>query len=677
MDKGNGKRRNRYLLVLIACFILWFFLFYVQIIEFGSISGFQNVRLILKDYTQNLRLKNSAFFQSTNESDQSMQKNGAKRNTEIESDRVMEKNQVVNNRNDELVGNFDKNGVIRSKIEESGRIIDKSGDMVRRNKENVTTSEKNGGTSEINQELLDSLLKNDVTRSKNNETEPSSQEKNTASITNHGFESSLTMNISATPLEPEPNLHLQKNSTKTSTKGSQNSNSDLSLNKNYSNSNVEGERNIVDPCLGRYIYIHKLPSKFNKDMLKNCKTLNEWTDMCRFTSNSGMGRPLSNTKGVLSKNGWYSTNQFALDVIFHSRMNLYECLTLNSSAASAIFVPFYAGLDIGRYLWAMNSTLKDAASMELMDWLVKRPEWKRMQGGDHFMVAGRITWDFRRLSNSSLEWGNELLILPATKNMTVLVIESSPWSRVDVAVPYPTYFHPAKASDVFSWQKRMARIKRPWLFSFVGASRPNIKTSIRDQLIDQCQKSKLCYLLECNAPGNQCQSPSSVMRIFQSSVFCLQPQGDSYTRRSAFDSILGGCIPVFFHPGSAYTQYLWHLPLNYTKYSVFIPEDEVRDGVVDIEKRLLEINREQVRSLRDEVIGLTPRVIYGDPKGKLEKLKDAFDIAVEGVLKRVERVRRGLEGDQGFGVEQTWKQVLPEGSYEEDWDRFFKQFEFR
>jgi xyloglucan galactosyltransferase MUR3 len=48
---------------------------------------------------------------------------------------------------------------------------------------------------------------------------------------------------------------------------------------------------------------------------------------------------------------------------------------------------------------------------------------------------------------------------------------------------------------------------------------------------------------------------------------------------------LAGCIPVFFHPGSAYVQYTCHLPKNYARYSVSIPEDNV--GEVSSVKMLL------------------------------------------------------------------------------------------
>ncbi|CAA0833409.1 Xyloglucan galactosyltransferase KATAMARI1 [Striga hermonthica] len=437
--------------------------------------------------------------------------------------------------------------------------------------------------------------------------------------------------------------------------------------------------NKSDPCGGRYIYVHALPPKFNEDMLRECRALSLWTNMCKFTTNSGLGPPLDNQDGVFSNTGWYATNQFAVDLIFNSRMRQYECLTNDSSLAAAIFVPFYAGFDVARYLWGHNVSARDAASRDLVDWLSKRPEWGIMGGRDHFLVAGRITWDFRRLSERDSDWGNKLLLLPAAKNMSMLVVESSPWNANDYGIPYPTYFHPARDKDVLVWQDRMRRLKRKNLFCFAGAPRPGNPKSIRGELIEQCKKSSVCKLLECDLrDNNKCHSPSSIMQMFQSSIFCLQPQGDSYTRRSAFDAMLAGCIPVFFHPASAYTQYTWHLPKNYSLYSVFIPENDVR-RTISIEQRLSEISVDNVNKMREMVINLIPRLIYADPRSKLETFKDAFDVAVEGVIDKVTRLRKDLvEGrkDEGFMEELSWKYaLLDEGEpiRPHEWDLFFSK----
>uniref|UniRef100_J3LJX8 Exostosin GT47 domain-containing protein n=1 Tax=Oryza brachyantha TaxID=4533 RepID=J3LJX8_ORYBR len=438
--------------------------------------------------------------------------------------------------------------------------------------------------------------------------------------------------------------------------------------------------NKSDPCGGRYIYVHELPPRFNDDMLRECKRLSIWTDMCKFVSNDGLGPPLGNEEGVFSNTGWYATNQFMVDVIFRNRMKQYECLTKDSSIAAAVFVPFYAGFDVARYLWGYNISMRDAASLDLIDWMRKRPEWDVMGGRDHFLVGGRIAWDFRRLTDEESDWGNKLLFLPAAKNMSMLVVESSPWNANDFAIPYPTYFHPSKDADVLLWQDRMRSLERPWLFSFAGAPRPDDPKSIRGQLIDQCRASSVCKLLECDLGESKCHSPSAIMNMFQSSLFCLQPQGDSYTRRSAFDSMLAGCIPVFFHPGSAYVQYTWHLPKNYTRYSVFIPEDGVRTGNVSIEDRLKSIQPDVVKKMREEVISLIPRVIYADPRSKLETLKDAFDVSVEAIINKVTQLRRDIiedREDKDFVEENSWKyDLLEEGQRTigpHEWDPFFSK----
>lgn len=438
--------------------------------------------------------------------------------------------------------------------------------------------------------------------------------------------------------------------------------------------------NQSDPCGGRYIYVHDLPPRFNEDMLRDCEKLSVWTNMCRFMSNDGLGPPLGNEEGVFSDTGWYGTNQFSVDVIFGNRMKQYECLTKDSSVAAAVFVPFYAGFDVARYLWGYNITTRDAASLDLVEWLMNKPEWSVMGGRDHFLVAGRITWDFRRLTEEEADWGSKLLFLPAAKNMSMLVVESSPWNSNDFGIPYPTYFHPAKDAEVFLWQDRMRSLERPWLFSFAGAPRPGDPMSIRGQLIDQCRSSSLCKLLECDLGESKCHSPSTIMKMFQSSMFCLQPQGDSYTRRSAFDSMLAGCVPVFFHPGSAYVQYTWHLPKNYTTYSVFIPEDDVRSGNASIEERLKSIHPDVVKQMREEVINLIPKVIYADPRSKLETLKDAFDVSIEAIINKVTKLRRDIiagQEDKDFIEENSWKySLLDDGQRTigpHKWDPFFSK----
>ncbi|XP_021749209.1 probable xyloglucan galactosyltransferase GT11 [Chenopodium quinoa] len=419
-----------------------------------------------------------------------------------------------------------------------------------------------------------------------------------------------------------------------------------------------------DPCSGRYIYMHDLPARFNHDLVTKCNTLSQWFDFCPYVKNEGFGPRLNELS-------WYATNQFMLSVIFYNRMKKYECLTTSSFIASAIYAPFFPGLEVGRFLWGgFNSSVKDVAALDFATWLRRKPEWNRMLGKDHFFVAGRITWDFRRLRDAnSKAWGNVLLNLPEAKNMTMLTIESSPYGSNDFAIPYPTYFHPSSDREVIEWQQRVRKSpRRKYLFAFGGAPRPNMTGSVRGELISQCKNaiSNSCRLLNCLHKDDLCNSPKNVIRTYMKSDFCLQPPGDSYTRKSTFDSILAGCIPVFFHPGSAYIQYLWHFPKNYTKYSVFIPIDGIKNGTVNVRELLSKIPDNEAVALREEVIRLIPRIIYA--QNKLETIEDAFDVSVKMVLRRIEEARIRFRE----GKEESRKKYYFTGKGEDhEWDSYF------
>ncbi|XWS61784.1 hypothetical protein CRYUN_Cryun07bG0155300 [Craigia yunnanensis] len=165
--------------------------------------------------------------------------------------------------------------------------------------------------------------------------------------------------------------------------------------------------------------------------------------------------------------------------------------------------------------------------------------------------------------------------------------------------------------------------KRSWLQNS-GAARPDAPENIRSILINQCNSDESkCRFLNCSSGG--CDQPESVIELFMESEFCLQPPGDSPTRKSVFDSLVSGCIPVLFDPFTAYYQYPWHLPEDYSKYSVFIDQEEVRQvklNVVEILTKVPEREREDIR--RYIVYELLPGLVYGDSILSLKSFKTHF-----------------------------------------------------
>ncbi|EOA29070.1 hypothetical protein CARUB_v10025326mg [Capsella rubella] len=409
------------------------------------------------------------------------------------------------------------------------------------------------------------------------------------------------------------------------------------------NISVNTKQGGADTCAGRYVYMHNLPSRFNDDLIKNCEAYIELRNKCKYLVNSGFGPRIleddyNHTTQVLTieTGSWYSTNQFMLEVIFREKMRHYECLTNDSSLSSAVFVPFYAGFDVRRF-WGYSVKLRDELGEDLAQWLRKRSEWKKMNGRDHFFVTGRVGRDFRRATDQDSDWGNKLMRLPEFENITMLSIETNSWSN-EFAVPYPTCFHPKSRTEVKRWQRQVRMTKRRHLYSFAGAKRPQIKVSIRGEIIRQCLASQeRCKFLDCNNQSRDCSDPVKVMEVFRDSVFCVQPPGDTPTRRSTFDSILAGCIPVLFTPDSVYNQYNWYFPKDHTKYSVYIPEKDVKNGKVSIEKLLASISEGRILKMRNEVKKIIPKIIYTKP-GEVgpEKIEDAFEIAVARVLDRVQ-----------------------------------------
>ncbi|XP_020600093.1 xyloglucan-specific galacturonosyltransferase 1-like [Phalaenopsis equestris] len=384
-------------------------------------------------------------------------------------------------------------------------------------------------------------------------------------------------------------------------------------------------------CDNKGIFVYDLPSKFNHDLTAQCDKLLPWTDLCEFLVNDGIGRPIQALGPA-----WYRTHQYSLEPIFHSRVLNHRCRVTDPAQARLFYVPFYAGLDVLRWHFANASISdKDRLSSELIQWLQTRPEWARRSGKDHMFVLGKISWDFRRVGDGP--WGSNFLSLPEMQSPYKFLIERQPWELNEIGIPHPTHFHPHSDDHIATWQAKAASSIRGKLVSFVGAARPESTESIRSVLIRQCGAAQPeCWFLDCGGGG--CGDPGDVMAAFMESEFCLQPPGDSPTRKSVFDGLIAGCIPVIFNPFTAYYQYPWHLPEDYRKYSVYVDEEEVREGKVDVMERLRMVEPDKRKEMRRYIIyELLPGLLYGDKGSQFRRYRDAFGIVMDSMLQRLNR----------------------------------------
>lgn len=397
-------------------------------------------------------------------------------------------------------------------------------------------------------------------------------------------------------------------------------------------------------CHGRWIHIRSLPPRFNTELLESCNAFPLMDEpLCPYAANHGLGPRTHNRS-----RSWYRTDPRLLEPLIHRRLLEHPCLTPDPLLADAIYLPYYASLDALPFLYSpplFNSSALHALPLH-HHLLSNQPHvYSRRHGHDHFLVLAGPAWDFSQAPDADpVLWGTSFLSRSEFFNLTVLALESRPSPWQEHAIPHPTSFHPATLARLDAWLARARRSRRNTLMLFAGGGGgggANIRGSIRAE----CEnRTDLCQMVDCS-DGVCSHDPIRFMRPMLRSSFCLQPPGDTPTRRSTFDGILAGCIPVFFEEISARKQYGWHLPEDqYEDFSVYIPKEDVVFGGVRITEVLAAIPEADVRTMRERVLELAPGVMYrrhGSSAG-LRLIKDAVDLAIDGVLRRIRRKVRPL-----------------------------------
>ncbi|CAL9144795.1 probable xyloglucan galactosyltransferase GT17 [Musa acuminata AAA Group] len=385
-------------------------------------------------------------------------------------------------------------------------------------------------------------------------------------------------------------------------------------------------------------YIHSIHPRFNAALMQRCLARPASCDVCPHVGHRGLGRPLLRLPlraDDVVGTSWYATHPLAAEMLFHHRAERHPCRTTDPEAALLFYVPFYAGLHAAANFRQKNHTRGDALAVDLAAHLSSLPSFRRHGGRDHFLTLGHASWNFMRSPAYPDLGTNRLLLLPEVANMTVLTVERHPWEgHNQFGIPYPSYFHPRTAAEVVEWQAELRRFRRTHLSAFVGGLRSDEdKGSVRSTIMNQCWKSSQCIPVDCEAARHECGDPDRVLDVMRRAEFCLQPPGESFTRRSTFDAVLAGCIPVFFSEHAAYTQYEWYLPGRPENWSVLLQ----RDRWDRVEEELARIPRAEVERMRETVIALIPRMTYAHPEANRSELgfHDAVDVALVGLTKRI------------------------------------------
>lgn len=237
------------------------------------------------------------------------------------------------------------------------------------------------------------------------------------------------------------------------------------------------------------------------------------------------------------------------------------------------------------------------------------------------------------VNNGVGRWQRKLLNGCGFFNLTLVSIEIaatylSPNCPVvrpshDRAVPYPTQFRARSTEEVLEHVARLRQLPRPTLAtSFAGLHTHGKSAPFRKLVHSHCVDHDDC--VSRVDIGRLNATDYSILSAYSQSQFCLQPEGDSATRQGWFDSMLCGCVPVFFADCPA--EELKNIELFFEHvYSPFIPSFRRTDYGVGAWAVVLDISKMRedpeymIKSLREigdpvemreNILSFLPRLQY-------------------------------------------------------------------
>lgn len=127
-----------------------------------------------------------------------------------------------------------------------------------------------------------------------------------------------------------------------------------------------------------------------------------------------------------------------------------------------------------------------------------------------------------------------------TETKPICQEQTARFSLSQVSIPYPTCFHPSTPEELSTHQQLILSANRTVLINFTGQLERDALwqgRNLRRKIAEQCAAQPGdCELVNC---GTDCHC-TTVLGGQLRAHFCLQPPGDTPTRRSLFDSLQVG-----------------------------------------------------------------------------------------------------------------------------------------
>jgi hypothetical protein len=356
-----------------------------------------------------------------------------------------------------------------------------------------------------------------------------------------------------------------------------------------------------------------------------------------------------------AQKGVYNTAQYSLSEIIINRLYRSEhCkVTKNASAADLFLIPALSGIYRKRTLsrvqvWkaACEETGMTAAALAPL-----LPHLSIETAARHLFIMGKShsAVFLGPSSGSACDWARgdvepfkHVQRLAYSHSLVGMHRDQRRWfysrgplPRLDgrfMSVPYPSAVH---------WSPSLGE-RPPWTrFD----DRPHRINYVGRPIGEQDYLRRL-IVSECNRIGRPtCVSSEhfndEALMLKQKSVFCLEPEGGEPFRKSIYDSITSGCIPVFFsHDTDAVAP--WHWGCNRQSMRVLLPAPSSKSRKVDLSV-LLSMPAAEVTAIQTAVGAHAQRLHYA-----LDDMPGGDD-AFEVLLKKAHLRAQGVSLDELAG----------------------------
>jgi len=175
----------------------------------------------------------------------------------------------------------------------------------------------------------------------------------------------------------------------------------------------------------------------------------------------------------------------------------------------------------------------------------------------------------------------------------------------------------------------------------IGSVKMLAREYVRLKVINMCiARPRHCAFIDTGDRSRSAVNLHSAIPRFaeamMSSTFCINPPGDSPTRKGLFDTMTMGCIPVISHPQSL-KNYEWHIP-NWSAVCVYVHRDVILQrgfNIVDHLKNLLDTNPQAIQNKRVALRKIAYSLQYSQEPAPLDhRGPDAFQVTLQRLLQR-------------------------------------------